>query len=69
MSEFEVQVVDILKSTGDKVSGILVLIGLLCMAGCVALFVWSIYYDKKQLEQREKKFKQYVKEEIENARK
>lgn len=69
MSDFEVQVVDILKTLDDKFNGILVLIGLLFVIICLVLLIWSFLYDKKEAEKREKKFKDYVKEEINNARK
>lgn len=67
MTDFEGQVLDILKQCNDKFSGLLVLFGLLI--GCVALLIWSFCYDKKEAEERDKKFKEYIDEEIKNAKK
>lgn len=69
MSDFEVQVIDILKQCNDKFSGLLVLFGLLFVIGCVALLIWSFCYDKKEAEKRERKLKEYIDEEIQNAKK
>lgn len=69
MTDFEGQVLDLLKQCNDKFSGLLVLFGLLFVICCVALLIWSFCYDKKEAEKREKELKEYIDEEIQNAKK
>lgn len=69
MSDFENQLLKLVNDISEKLNGVLVLFGLLFVIGCFALLIWSFYYDKKQAEKTENRLKNYVKEEIENAKK
>lgn len=69
MIDLEKELIESVQSCSDKLSGLLVLFGLLFIIGCVALLIWSFYYDKKQAEKTEERIKKYVKEEIINAKK
>ena len=69
MSDFEVQVLDILKSCQNS----LYVIGIVCLLSflgvLVGLLLWSIYKDRESAEKNKKQIKDEIIEEINNAKK
>lgn len=69
MSDFEVQVLDILKSCQSSLY-VIGIVALLSFLGCLGgLLVWSIYKDRETADHNKKELKNEIIEEINNAKK
>lgn len=69
MSDFEVQVLDILKSCQNSlyvIGFVVVLSFFVCFVG---LLIWSIYKDRETADKDKKELKSEIIEEIQNAKK